>query len=139
VILYVDTSALGKMLIAEAGSDQALHAWNLATARVTSLLAYAEARAALASASRAGRLTSQQHRRAKRQLTERLDQMLVVDVSEDVVFAAGDLAEAYGLRGYDAVHLASALVVADGDFALMTWDADLRHAAETAGLAVAGG
>jgi predicted nucleic acid-binding protein len=40
--------------------------------------------------------------------------MLVVDVSEDIVLAAGDLAEAYRLRGYDAVHLASALVVSGG-------------------------
>jgi len=35
----------------------------------------------------------------------------VVDVSDSLVRLAGDLAERHGLRGFDAIHLASALVV----------------------------
>jgi len=39
--------------------------------------------------------------------------LLIVEVAEAVVERAMDLAERYGLRGYDAVHLAAALAVAD--------------------------
>lgn len=49
---------------------------------------------------------------------------------------AGDLAERFALRGYDAVHLASALS-AGGPVTLVTWDADLRSAAEQNGCAIA--
>ncbi len=49
---------------------------------------------------------------------------------------AGELAERFALRGYDAVHLASALS-AGGPVTLATWDADLRSAAEQSGCAIA--
>ncbi len=49
---------------------------------------------------------------------------------------AGDLAERFALRGYGAVHLASALS-AGGVVTLVTWDGDLRSAAEQNGCAIA--
>ena len=49
---------------------------------------------------------------------------------------AGDLAAGHHLRGYDAVHLASALRLGS-DTMLVTWDDRLRDAAVDAGLAVA--
>jgi uncharacterized protein len=47
------------------------------------------------------------------------------------------LTHRHGLRGYDAVHLASALALTSTRIVLATWDADLRRAAVTEGLAVA--
>jgi uncharacterized protein len=49
---------------------------------------------------------------------------------------AGELAERFSLRGYDAVHLASALS-AGGPVTLVTWDEDLKRAAARSGCAVA--
>jgi predicted nucleic acid-binding protein len=40
------------------------------------------------------------------------------------------------LRGYDAVHLASALAL-DADTTIVTWDEDLKRAAARRGCAVA--
>lgn len=48
---------------------------------------------------------------------------------------AGHLAEHFGLRGYDAVHLAAALAVNDDDVVLVTGDRELATAARAAGLA----
>jgi hypothetical protein len=45
--------------------------------------------------------------------------------------AAGDVAERFDLRAYDAVHLASAMVVDDGSIVVVTWD---RAPASAAGL-----
>lgn len=44
---------------------------------------------------------------------------------------AGELAEQHGLRGYDAVHLASALMLAT-DTTFVSWDHDLQRAAAKA-------
>lgn len=50
---------------------------------------------------------------------------------------AGELAEEFELRGYDAVHLATALDLGDEDVVLVTWDGALSRAAEKNGLAIA--
>lgn len=92
-----------------------------------------EARAALAAATRSGRLTGDGLAAAKRELAWRLDRVLVVEVSAAIAARAGDLAELHALRGYDAVHLASAIQVGPAD-ALATWDAGLRQAAEQEGI-----
>ena len=50
---------------------------------------------------------------------------------------AGELAEQHDLRGFDAVHLATALAVDAADLVLVTWDRDLARAAVRSGIAVA--
>lgn len=64
----------------------------------------------------------------------------LITVSADPVLArrAGELAEELGLRGYDAVHLATALELGDEEVVLVTWDRDLAHATERVGLGLAG-
>ena len=57
-------------------------------------------------------------------------------MTDEVVRHAGDLAERHALRGYDAVHLASALAAAADDAVLVTWDDDLGRAARAEGLAI---
>jgi predicted nucleic acid-binding protein len=61
----------------------------------------------------------------------------VVEVSPEVAADAGELAESHALRGYDAVHLASALAVLDDELLMVTWDDDLATAARREGLTVA--
>lgn len=58
--------------------------------------------------------------------------MTFVDVTTSRVENAGELAEQGALRGYDAVHLATALV--SGSEAMLAADADLLAAAEAEGL-----
>jgi predicted nucleic acid-binding protein len=52
-----------------------------------------------------------------------------IAVDDRLVELAGDLAETHALRAYDAVHLASALIVADDDLVLVAADRDLLRAA----------
>lgn len=64
------------------------------------------------------------------------------DVTPSVVLRALDAAGAYGLRGADSLHLASALVLKEQlepdsrEFALVTSDRELEAAALKAGLVV---
>ncbi len=61
---------------------------------------------------------------------------MLVGLDMPLARQAGDLAEELGLRGYDAVHLASALALG-GDITFVTWDDELRGAAAKSGCAIA--
>jgi uncharacterized protein len=137
VIAYFDTSALIKLLIDEDGTPLADRLWDEAEAVVTSQLAYPEARAALAAARRARRLTARQLADAKRGLEERWREVRAIDVRPELAIRAGVLAEHHALRGYDAVHLASALAVSSLAPTVVTWDAALAEAAQNEQLASA--
>ena len=56
-------------------------------------------------------------------------------VSEAIVRHAGDLAERRALRGFDAIHLASALAQAP-EVVMACWDEQLARAARAEGLPV---
>lgn len=135
MITYVDTSTLLKLVVEEAGSDVAAVIWDTADMLASVGLVVVEARAALAAAHRAGRLTTDQHREAKRQTGARIEELHLVDVGDGLIAAAADLAEADGLRGYDAVHLAGALLV-EAEI-LTSADGALCGAASARGLHVA--
>ena len=121
----------------EAGSDIATELWDSADQAASSILAYPEGRAALAAARRGDRLTAKAHARALADFEDLYGELITVGVDDDLARRAGEHAEGLGLRGYDAVHLATALDLGDEDTVLVTWDADLKRAAGRAGLAVA--
>jgi predicted nucleic acid-binding protein len=60
-----------------------------------------------------------------------------LDMTEELVRRAGGFALSHGLRAYDAVHLASAVSVADDEFVLVAADGDLLTAARAIGLVTA--
>jgi len=135
VITYVDTSALLKLLIEEDGSDEAELIWDSADVLASASLVTVEARAALAAAARAGRLSASQLGRAKVELALLIDELATVEVTRTLIDEAAELADQEGLRGYDAVHLAAALTI--GADVLTSADAALCDAAERRGLHVA--
>lgn len=63
-------------------------------------------------------------------------QLTLIDVGADLCRAAGRLAEWHALRGYDAVHLATALTLASERLIFATWDRGLARAAGDEGLGV---
>ncbi|MFZ4812525.1 MAG: type II toxin-antitoxin system VapC family toxin [Ilumatobacteraceae bacterium] len=137
MIAYFDTSAIVPLIIEEATSPTCRRLWNDATRVASSRLLYPETRAALARAERLGRLTTRQLATAVGELESLIEQIDVIEVSPDIAHAAGELAQRFGLRGYDAVHLAAALAMNDDDVVLVTGDHDLASAAKAAGMATA--
>lgn len=101
------------------------------------MVAYTETRAALARARRARRLAPGAFVSAKAELERLWREIDHVEVDDRLVWLAGDVAEALAIRAYDAVHLAAALIVADVDVVVATWDIDLAKAGRAAGLSVA--
>ena len=135
-VAYFDTSALVKLVVDEPGTPIAQRTWNDAEVVVTGRLTYPEARAALAAARRQHRLTAQQHRAALRRFEEAWAGLEVVEIAPAIARSAGDLADRLALRGYDGVHLATALRAVGSDGVLVTWDRELALAALAQGVAV---
>lgn len=135
MITYVDTSTLLKLVVDEQGSDQAFAIWSSAELVASVALVTVEARAALAAALRGGRITTAQHEAVKLELDALVADLHLVGPTDELLVLAAELAESEGLRGYDAVHLAAALVV--GATMLSSADTDLCAAAERRGLYVA--
>jgi len=129
LIVYFDTSALIKLVFDEPGSDVAAELWDRAAAVMASQLIYPEARAAVAAAHRSGRLGARTLRNAVRSIDALCEELGVIGLDAALARVAGDLAERHALRGYDAVHLASALAIDDPDLVMATWDRDLAAAA----------
>ena len=103
---------------------------------MSSQLVYPEARAAAAAAQRGSRITLATLRRAVARVDELCAELNVIGLDPDLAHFAGELAEAHGLRGYDAVHLATAVSIDADSMLLTTWDGDLARAAVAAGLSV---
>ncbi len=137
MIVYFDTSALLPILIEEPASQSAARLWDIADRVVSSRLSYPEGRATLALASRMGRIDESELRSAVDDLEALFEQLDLVDVTERISRSAGGLAEQFGLRGYDAVHLTSAQQIADSELVLATSDRKLVAAARALGLATA--
>lgn len=101
-----------KLYVAEPGSADVRRLVDQAELVATSVVAYAEARAALARRRRERSLTAAAHRRAKGAFEADWPRVLALDVSSSLARRAGDLAERHRLRGFDALHLASFLRLA---------------------------
>lgn len=127
-----------KLVVVEDGSELAAELWSSAYPAASSILAYPEGRAALAAARRLDRLGKKAHQDALMAFEELFGELVGIGVDEGLAARAGEYAEDLGLRGYDAVHLATALELGDEEVVLVTWDRDLGRAAERVGLGVAG-
>lgn len=126
-------------MISEPGSDVAHELWASPYRAASSVLAFAEGMAALAAGRRSNRLTKGLHAESVIGFERAYEQLAAIGVDEQLTRSAGALAEEFALRGYDAVHLASALALAGQDVALVSWDQDLCRAGLAAGLPVLGG
>ena len=110
--LYLDTSSLVKLYVTETGSAVVRRLVSEANVVATSVVAYAETRAALARLRREGALTASKAAAAKREFEEQWPAYLTVEATGVLCRAAGELAERHGLRGFDSIHLASFAEVA---------------------------
>jgi predicted nucleic acid-binding protein len=137
VIAYFDTSAVVPLLVVEAGSARAAALWDGADRVVSARLVYPEGRAALAQARRLGRLTARQLRAAVTEFDSRYEEFDLVEVDDTLARHAGRLAEAHGLRGYDAVHLAAADRLRDPDLVVVAGNKPLLSAASAEGMTTA--
>jgi uncharacterized protein len=145
-IYYADTSALLKRYVQEVGSTWliALIAPERYAMIITSKLTLAEMASAFARRRREGTITDDIHREVTQAfLDDCRTQYQLADVDDPIIDLARELLDRHPLRAYDAMHLATALIV--NQFCVDTYqhsltflsaDDSLNTAASAEGLAV---
>ena len=139
--LYLDTSSLVKLYVAEPGSDAVRKLVDAASVVATSSIAYTEARAALARRRRERALLPKAFASANKAFEAEWPRYVVVEVTSELCRRAGELAERYRLRAYDSVHLAAFADVAHEagvrDTRFSSFDHALNRAARSLGRTLA--
>jgi len=137
MIVYLDASALIKRYVAETGSAAVGKLIDQAEALGTSVISRAEVSAAFAKAVRLKFVTRDAAASAMKQFAADWPHFIRLQLTENLVARAASLAWEQGLRGYDAVHLATALVwhetVGQAVY-VATFDRQLWQGAQATGL-----
>ncbi len=139
MILYLDSSAIVKKYIHEPGSSEIADAVAAAEAIGTTAVSRAEVVAAFRKAVRMDAIGEEDAETAVRAFSRSWPDLVRTRVTERVVKHAAVLAWSHGLRGYDAVQLASAAAWQQAigrQVTMATFDAKLWQAALAIGLFV---
>lgn len=139
MILYLDASALVKLYVVERGSVALAQIVTRADTTGTALISRAEVAAALAKAVRVHALEPEEAVAALQAARARWPDLFCLQLTEAVAARADTLAWEYGLRGYDSVHLATALSWQETlgeQVTLATYDHELWRAGKQAGMAL---
>ena len=137
MIVYLDASALVKRYVAEAGSVEVASLISEAQAIGTAVVSRAEVAAALAKAARVRLVTREAALTALKAFSADWENLIRIQFGEPLAARAAALAWEYGLRGYDAVHLAAVLFWREtlGEaITVATYDRELWRGAKASGL-----
>ena len=140
MILYCDTSVLVKRYVEEDDTDQVDLLWKKASEVATSTVAYAEAVAAFRRKERERFLSKGGYLRALKGLNEEFQTFILIQLSAQLNTMVLKLVEKYPLRGFDAIHLASTLILnkeVGTDVIFACFDQKLNQAAKKEGLKTA--
>jgi predicted nucleic acid-binding protein len=108
--LYADTSALIKKYVRETGSEQVVEIFSQYLLIGTSALTQVEMASAMAKALRLGWVSESEISIAWQDFLSHWEAYIRTPVTSGLVERASALAWRHGLRAYDSIHLASALI-----------------------------
>ena len=133
VIIFCDTSALMKLLVDEAQSDQMRQIGTTVDAIAVCRISWAETMAALARLQREDPISTEEFEQVRQHLIQSWKTFAIVEVSQPLVETAGRFADVFALRGYDSVQLAAAhelRVKTDETVLFACYDRRLNQAAQ---------
>jgi uncharacterized protein len=139
MIVYIDTSALVKRYIQEANSGDVVTLLDQADLAGSILLTRVEMASAFSKAVRMKWLDPQAAEEAWQDFLVHWRSFSRLNVTQPLIDRASRLAWDYGLRAYDATHLAAALLwqeTLETPVTLATYDRELWLAGQKAGLSV---
>lgn len=134
MITYFDTSSLLKFIIKEIGSEENLNIWNFSDEKVCSQLTRTEMHSALMRKVREGSISASAMRARLNAMDKLFADVVLVDITSEVIDASCELVKEFPLKSADAIHLATALMVRADLFS--SSDKKLCSAASESGIAV---
>jgi len=111
VILFLDSSALVKRYVEEEGTKLVDELWEKAEEVATSVVAFAEVISTFSRKSREGILTQKELIEIIYEFKEDYSRMIHVPITLELNKIIERLLVSYSLKGFDAIHLASALIL----------------------------
>lgn len=139
MIVYWDTSALVKRYVREAGTDEVIALLESAGSVGSASLTKVEMAVAVEKTVRQGWVERKIALQAWQDFLDHWSSFTRLNIPPGTIDRASSLAWEYGLRGYDAMHLASALLwkeTLETQITLATFDRDLWQAGKKAGMGV---
>lgn len=139
MILYLDASALVKKYFKEAGSQEIVSLWKKAEAIITSSVTYAEVMASFFRKKREVFIEDQIFQSIIKTFHHDWQKFIIVAVNNELNEAIDRLVAIYPLHGFDALHLASALIIhasVPEDFLFACFDQKLSLAAAAENLKI---
>jgi len=138
LILVLDTSALVKIYISEPGSERMRAVVSQGDPKVASVLAFAEMHATFARRRREELLLPAELEQIRSGFGDDWERLTQIPVGEAVLRLVPGLCERHPLRGADAVHLASALLLREEGLEVVfaCSDRNLLEAAAVEGLVI---
>ena len=112
-MIYLDTSALIKRFVEEKSSQFVQAMVDSGEAVATAKIAYAEVFSGLTRKMRAGQIAKLSYDFACRQFEPDWNAYIRVELNDALLMLARDLIRRHGLKGFDAIHLASAVRLKD--------------------------
>ncbi|MBW2610401.1 MAG: type II toxin-antitoxin system VapC family toxin [Deltaproteobacteria bacterium] len=137
MILYLDTSALVKRYFKEPYSEDIILRWKNASEIFTSSVTYAESLAAFYRKKREEVLGYKVIKEVTNAFRTDWQSFIRVEVTDDLNEYIDKAIESHPLRGFDAIHLASCLLVNESlseNLLFACFDRRLAHAAQVEGL-----
>jgi uncharacterized protein len=137
MILYLDTSALVKKYFKEKNTAEVISAWKSSLGIATSAVAYAELLAAVYRKNNETRIKKSVFANVLRLFHEDWSTFIIVEVDNRMNETIHKIIADHGLRGFDAIHLASALTIGSAvadSFVFACYDERLKRAAQAEGL-----
>lgn len=132
MIIYFDTSALVKKYFNENYSSEVIDLWINSTAIITSAITYAETVASFCRKKRDVQIENKIFQGIIKTFTNDWDSFIRFNVNDDLNIMIENLSKKYFLRGFDAIHLATALIAKEkiqDDYVFACFDRSLLKAA----------
>lgn len=139
MIVYLDTSALVKRYFEEHRSEEVIALWKTAAHLVASSVAYAEAMACIYRKARESNLARETVKTVVTAFRRDWTSFVRIEVNDELNGYLDEVIAANPLRGFDAIHLASALLLQGSvpdPFVFACFDKALASAAKASGLRV---
>jgi predicted nucleic acid-binding protein len=137
MILYLDTSALVKRYFQEPGSAEVASAWTRSVEITISSVGYAEAVASINRKGRESHIPGDSLRWILKRLQKDWVSFVRIQVTDELNGWIDRVLASHALRGFDAIHLASALVIREAfpeNLLFACFDKRLINAARAEGL-----
>jgi len=142
IFYYLDASAWVKRYYRESGTDSVQGLFGTEHKLACASLGFVEVMATLARKRKARGIASAAFEQKSVELESDWERFIQIQLTAEAVDLAKVMARRLALRGADAIHLASALILQerfvdeDDRLVLVTSDRELKEAGETAGLIV---